>query len=170
MPTRAPNGRRTLDLRADTNPTSRATLTRLLGVWACPTSRGGTQPSSRHHKFARQDPTAAGPRKRSPSTPLSATHPRQNSSNTWPAQPRPVQNSPSTQPRRPTRYKTLPTRHKTPILGHFAPAGRTLYRFRHQQPEQGEKSHAPTPHLSPANTQPHPITHPSPNFACNSIA
>ena len=39
---------------------------------------------------------------------------------------------------RPTRYKTLPASPKTPISAHFAPAGRTFYRFRHQQPEQGE--------------------------------
>ena len=65
--------------------------------------------------------------------------------------------------RRPTRYKILPARPKTLISAHFSPAGRTLYRFRHQHDEQGEKSHAPTPHHTPA-------THPSPNFACNSIA
>ena len=65
--------------------------------------------------------------------------------------------------RRPTRYKTRLARPKTPILTHFAPAGRTLYRFRHQHDEQCEKSHAPTPHRTPT-------THPSPNFACNSIA
>ena len=40
------------------------------------------------------------------------------------------------------RYKTLPARPKTPILGHFAPAGRTLYRFHHHQAEQGEFSTA----------------------------
>ena len=39
---------------------------------------------------------------------------------------------------RPTRYKTLPASPKTPILAHFSHAWRTLYRFRHQQPEQGE--------------------------------
>ena len=107
------------------------------------------------------------------------------------ARPYPVQNSPSRPARRPTRYKTLPasglgrptryktlpasglgrpTRYKTlpaspkmPISGHFSHAGRTFYRFRHQHDEQGEKSHAPTPQLTP-------VTHPSPNFACNSIA
>lgn len=68
--------------------------------------------------------------------------PVQNSPRSQPRQAQPVQNSPDTQPRRPTRYKTLPTRPKTPILGHFAPAGRTLYRFHHHQAEQGEKSHA----------------------------
>ena len=62
-----------------------------------------------------------------------------------------------------TRYKTLPARPKTPILAHLAPAGRTLYCFRHQHDKQGEKSHAPTPHHTPT-------THLSPNFACNSIA
>ena len=36
------------------------------------------------------------------------------------------------------RYKTLPARPKTLISTHFSRAGRTLYRFRHQQPEQGE--------------------------------
>ena len=39
---------------------------------------------------------------------------------------------------RPTRYKTLPASPKTPISAHFAPAGRTLYRFRHQHDKQGE--------------------------------
>ena len=63
---------------------------------------------------------------------------------------------------RPTRYKTLPARPKTPISAHFSHAGRTLYRLRHQHDEQGEKSHAPTPHRTPT-------TCPSPNFACNSI-
>ena len=63
--------------------------------------------------------------------------------------------------RRPTRYKTLPARPKTLFLAHFAPAGRVLSRFRHQHDERGEKSHAPTPHLTPPRR-------PSPNFACNS--
>ena len=54
----------------------------------------------------------------------------------------PVQNSPDTRPRRPTRYKTLPACPKHPFSAHFAPAGRTLYRFHHHQAEQGEKSHA----------------------------
>ena len=36
------------------------------------------------------------------------------------------------------RYKTLPARAKTLISAHFLRAGRTFYRFRHQQPEQGE--------------------------------
>ena len=68
------------------------------------------------------------------------------------AEPLPVQNSPSHPARRPTRYKTLPAsglgrptryktlpaRPKTPISAHLSHAGRTLYRFRHQQPEQGE--------------------------------
>ena len=40
--------------------------------------------------------------------------------------------------RRPTRYKTLPASPKTPISAHLSHAGRTFYRFRHQQPEQGE--------------------------------
>ena len=92
------------------------------------------------------------------------------------AVPLPVQNSPSRPARpptryktlpasglgRPTRYKTLPASPKTPISAHFSHAGRTLYRFRHQHDEQGEKSHAPTPHRTPT-------TCPSPNFACNSI-
>ena len=36
------------------------------------------------------------------------------------------------------RYKTRPARSKWPILASFVRAGRTLYRFGHQQPEQGE--------------------------------
>ena len=66
----------------------------------------------------------------------------QNSPDTRPRRAIPVQNSPGTRPRRPTRYKTLPTRPKTPILAHFPHAGRVLYRFHHHQAEQGEKSHA----------------------------
>ncbi len=58
----------------------------------------------------------------------------------------------------PTRYKTLPARPKYPFSAHFEPAGRVLYRFHHHQAEQGEKSHAPTPHLTPA-TCPPPIPH-----------
>ena len=38
----------------------------------------------------------------------------------------------------PQRDKTLPARPKTLISAHFSRAGRTFYRFRHQQPEQGE--------------------------------
>ena len=45
---------------------------------------------------------------------------------------------PASPARRPTRYKTLPASPKTPISAHFSHAGRTFYRFRHQQPEQGE--------------------------------
>ena len=84
---------------------------------------------------------------------------------------------PAHTPDGPTRYKILPARPKTLISAHFSPAGRTLYRFRHQHDEQGEKSHAPTPHLSqptPHLSQPTPHLSPatcrSPNFACNSIA
>ena len=64
------------------------------------------------------------------------------------AGPMPVQNSPSSQPSGQHRYKTLPARPKYPFSARFAPAGRVLYRFHHQQVEQGEKSHAPTPHLT----------------------
>ena len=72
--------------------------------------------------------------------------------------PVPVQNSPRTQPGGPTRYKTLPARPKYPFSAHFEPAGRVLYRFHHHQAEQGEESHAPTPHLTPP-TLPSPISH-----------
>ena len=78
----------------------------------------------------------------SPSTQPSRPQPVQNSPGTQPSRPQPVQNSPSTRPRRPTRYKTLPACPKHPFSAHFAPAGRTLYRFHHHQAEQGEKSHA----------------------------
>ena len=67
---------------------------------------------------------------------------------------------------RPTRYKTLPAHRKTPILGHLTPAGRTLYRSSHQQPEQGELYPACTSWLQcpwaagPALSK----------IACNSIA
>ena len=60
----------------------------------------------------------------------------------------PVQNSPSSQPSGRQRYKTLPAPPKWPISARFTPAGRTLYRSHHQQVEQGEKSPAPTPHLT----------------------
>ena len=56
------------------------------------------------------------------------------------------------------RYKTLPARPKTPISAHFPHAGRVLYRFHHQQAEQGEESHAPAPRLTPP-THPPPIPH-----------
>ena len=49
---------------------------------------------------------------------------------------------PARNPRGPNRYKTLPARPKYLFSAHFAPAGRTLYRFHHHQAEQGEKSHA----------------------------
>ena len=79
---RASNGRCALDIGADTIPTSRATSTRLLGVWTCPRSRGGTRPPSRHHNFARQEPTAAGPRQSSPGTALPPAFPRKGSPST----------------------------------------------------------------------------------------
>ena len=60
----------------------------------------------------------------------------------------PVQNSPSSQPSGRQRYKTLPAPPKWPISARFTPAGRTLYHSHHQQVEQGEKSPAPTPHLT----------------------
>ena len=82
------------------------------------------------------------------------------------AGPMPVQNSPSSQPSGRHRYKTPPAPPKWPISARFTPAGRTLYRLRHQQTEQGEKSHAPTPHLTHL---PHQRTAP-PIFARNSIA
>ena len=83
---------------------------------------------------------------------LAGPYPVQNSPSKQPWQAHPVQNSPCRPARRPTRYKTLPasglgrpTRYKTlpaspktPISAHLSHAGRTLYRFRHQQPEQGE--------------------------------
>ena len=49
---------------------------------------------------------------------------------------------PARNPRGPNRYKTLPARPKHPFSAHFAPAGRTLYRFHHHQAEQGEFSAA----------------------------
>ena len=126
-----------------------------------------------------------------PSRSLVGAHPVQNSPSTRPSRAEPVQNSPSSQPSGrhryktlpargpvgptryktlpargpvgPTRYKTLPARPKYPFSARFAPAGRVLYRFHHQQVEQGEKSHAPTPHLTHQRTAP-------PIFARNSIA
>ena len=64
------------------------------------------------------------------------------------AGPMPVQNSPSSQPSGRHRYKTLPAPPKWPISARFTPAGRTLYRFHHPHDEQGEKSPAPTLHLT----------------------
>ena len=84
--------------------------------------------------------------------------PVQNSPSKRPWQAHPVQNSPSHPARPPTRYKTLPARPKTPISAHFSHAGRTLYRFRHQHDEQGEKSHAPTP-TAPQQRAPLQISH-----------
>ena len=64
------------------------------------------------------------------------------------AGPMPVQNSPSSQPSGRHRYKTPPAPPKWPISARFTPAGRTSYHSHHQQVEQGEKSPAPTPHLT----------------------
>ena len=83
-----------------------------------------------------------------PSRSLVGAHPVQNSPSTRPSRAEPVQNSPSSQPSGRHRYKTPPAPPKWPISARFTPAGRTLYRLRHQQVEQGEKSHAPTPHLT----------------------
>ena len=55
---------------------------------------------------------------------------------------------PARSPRGSNRYKTPPAPPKWPISARITPAGRTLYRLRHQQTEQGEKSPAPTPHLT----------------------
>ena len=55
---------------------------------------------------------------------------------------------PTHAPGRRYRYKTLPARAKTPIVAHFQHAGRTLYRFHHQQVEQGELYTAPTTNRS----------------------
>ena len=49
---------------------------------------------------------------------------------------------PARAPRGRYRYKTLPARPKYLFSAHFAPAGRTLYRFHHHQAEQGEFSTA----------------------------
>ena len=65
---------------------------------------------------------------------------------------------PARTPGGPTRDKTLPARPKAPIAAHFPHAGRVLYRFHHQQAEQGEESHAPAPRLTPP-THPPPIPH-----------
>ena len=83
-----------------------------------------------------------------PSRSLVGAHPVQNSPSTRPSRAEPVQNSPSSQPSGQHRYKTPPAPPKWPISARFTPAGRTLYRLRHQQTEQGEKSPAPTPHLT----------------------
>ena len=82
----------------------------------------------------------------------------QNSPSTRPSRVEPVQNSPSSQPSGRHRYKTLPAPPKWPISARFTPAGRTLYRSHHQQVEQGEKSPAPTPHLTHQRAPP-PISH-----------
>ena len=128
-------------------------------------------------EFILHDLAGPYPVQNSPSTPGSTAHPVQNSPirparrptryKTLPAsglgRPTRYKTLPASGLGRPTRYKTLPASPKMPISGHFSHAGRTFYRFRHQHDEQGEKSHAPTPQLTP-------VTHPSPNFACNSIA
>ena len=63
---------------------------------------------------------------------------------------------PTHAPGRRYRYKTLPARAKTPIVAHFQHAGRTLYRFHHQQVEQGELCTAFTTHTtSRENFVPH---------------
>lgn len=108
-----------------------------IGAGASPRCRTGTHPHS-------QD-------RYTPSTPPDLTHRPPTRYKTLPARGL----------RRPTRYKTLPARPKYLFSAHFAPTGRVLYRFHHHQTEQGEKSHAPKPHLNP-------VTRTSLNFTCNS--
>ena len=89
-----------------------------IGAGASPRCRTGTHPHS-------QD-------RYTPSTPPDLTHRPPTRYKTLPARGL----------RRPTRYKTLPARPKYLFSAHFAPAGRTLYRFHHHQAEQGEFSTA----------------------------
>ena len=65
---------------------------------------------------------------------------------------------PARSPRGSNRYKTLPAPPKWPISARITPAGRTLYRFHHPHDEQGEKSPAPTLHLTHQRAPP-PISH-----------
>ena len=98
---------------------------------------------------------AAQPVQNSPNTPKIAhfspfcpsrenfvPHQQPNRYKTLPAQPVQALTRYKTLPTRPrqqpNRYKTLPTRPKRPISASFARAGRTLYRFHHHDPQQGE--------------------------------
>ena len=122
-----------------------------IGAGASPRCRTGTHPHS-------QD-------RYTPSTPPDLTHRPPTRYKTLPARslrrPTRYKTLPARSLRRPTRYKTLPARPKYLFSAHFAPTGRVLYRFHHHQTEQGEKSHAPKPHLNP-------VTRTSLNFTCNS--
>ena len=55
------------------------------------------------------------------------------------------------------RYKTRPARSKWPVLASFVRAGRTLYRFGHQQPEQGELCTAYKVDAEPVDTTAHQV-------------
>ena len=74
----------------------------------------------------------------------------------------PVQNSPSTPSSTATRYKTRPTRPKSPNLARFTHAGRVLSRFHHQQATQGElfTAHPQRHHRHDRNNTPTQHTQP----------
>ena len=112
---------------------------------------------------------AAQPVQNSPNTPKIAhfspfcpsrenfvPHQQPNRYKTLPAQPVQALTRYKTLPTRPrqqpNRYKTLPTRPKRPISASFARAGRTLYRFHHHDPQQGELCTAPS--TTPAQNSP----------------
>ena len=136
LPARAPGGPPGTKLSQHARNTPFRRILRQQGEFY--TASTTTKPSRANFLPHTEPPTVQN----SPGTRPRRAIPVQNSPGTQPSRPQPVQNSPSTRPRRPTRYKTLPACPKHPFSAHFAPAGRTLYRFHHHQAEQGEKSHA----------------------------
>ena len=80
----------------------------------------------------------------------------------------PRKSTPNTPRQQPNRYKTLPTRPKRPISASFARAGRTLYRFHHHDPQQGELCTALTITMpSRENFVPRPAPNPVQNSPCS---
>ena len=128
---------------------------------------------------------AAQPVQNSPNTPKIAhfspfcpsrenfvPHQQPNRYKTLPAQPVQALTRYKTLPTRPrqqpNRYKTLPTRPKRPISASFARAGRTLYRFHHHDPQQGELCTALTITMpSRENFVPRPAPNPVQNSPCS---
>ena len=117
--------------------------------------RGDHKDSERTDRHSSRVASAASPVQKSPNTPKKAhfsqfctsrenfvPHQQPNRYKTLPAQPVQALTRYKTLPTRPrqqpNRYKTLPTRPKRPISASFARAGRTLYRFHHHDPQQGE--------------------------------
>ena len=147
--------------------------------------RGDHKDSERTDRHSSRVASAASPVQKSPNTPKKAhfsqfctsrenfvPHQQPNRYKTLPAQPVQALTRYKTLPTRPrqqpNRYKTLPTRPKRPISASFARAGRTLYRFHHHDPQQGELCTALTITMpSKENFVPRPAPNPVQNSPCS---